>query len=210
MKIIEQNQRNRAQSKQVFINAVSTIIRRNGFKGIGINAIAKEAKLDKVLIYRYFDGLNGLLREFAKQKDFYINISDSIRNEIEKAQKHELKEVVFMVLKEQLRELRANSELQELMLWEMVEKNELTDAIAKAREEKGYALSKQLKKKMDGNDQLADAVIALLVSGIYYLVLRMRTVDQFNGINLHSEDGWRQIETAIQVLVNTYFEPLNS
>jgi|AntAceMinimDraft_9_1070365.scaffolds.fasta_scaffold433213_1 hypothetical protein len=32
-------------------------------------------------------------------------------------------------------------------------------------------------------DNESDAVIALLVSGIYYSVLRSRTVDVFNGIN---------------------------
>jgi AcrR family transcriptional regulator len=192
------------------IDAVSKIILRDGFKGIGINAIAKEASLDKVLIYRYFDGLNGLLREFAKQKDFYINVSNFIQDEIENAQKNELRNLVTKVLKEQLRGLKDNKELQELMLWEMVEKNELTDAIAKEREEKGYELSSKLKEKMDLKDNESDAVIALLVSGIYYLVLRSRTVDVFNGICLNSEKGWQQIENAIQMIVNTYFDSIKN
>jgi len=210
MKKTKYNQRNKEQSKQNFIDAVGRIILRDGFKGIGINAIAKEAKLDKVLIYRYFEGLDGLLREFAKQKDFYINLTGFIQDEIENAQKHELKNLVSKVLISQLRGLIDNKELQELMLWEMVEKNELTDAIAKEREEKGYELSNKLKEKMDLKDHDSDAVIALLVSGIYYLVLRSRTVDVFNGIKLNSEKGWQQIETAIQMIVNTYFDSINN
>lgn len=201
----ENNLRNKDQSKKKLIDAVSKIILRDGFKGIGINAIAKEAKLDKVLIYRYFNGLNGLLREFAKQKDFYINISNFIQDEIVNAPKDELKNLVAKVLKEQLRGLKDNKELQELMLWEMVEKNELTDAITKEREEKGYELSSKLKEKMDLKDNKSDAVIALLVSGIYYLVLRSRSIDEFNGINLNSEKGWQQIEIAIQLIVDSFF-----
>ena len=206
----ETNQRNKEQSKQKLIDAVGQIILRDGFKGIGINAIAKEAKLDKVLIYRYFDGIDGLLKEFAKQKDFYINISNFIQDEIENAKTNEVKDLIIKVLINQLRELYKNKELQEFMLWEMIERNELTIAIAKEREEKGYELSKKLKEKMDLKNSDSDAIIALLVSGIYYLVLRSRTVDVFNGIELNSAKGWQQIENAIQLIINTSFDSIKN
>lgn len=206
----ESTQRNKEESKQKLIDAVGQIILNEGFKGIGINAIAKEANLDKVLIYRYFDGIDGLLREFAKQKDFYINISNFIQDEIESAEKHELKDLIIKVLIGQLHELNKNKELQEFMLWEMVEKNELTIAIAKEREEKGYELSNKLKEKMNLKDNDSDAVMALLVSGIYYLVLRSRTVDVFNGIELNSEKGMQQIENAVKAIVNSYFDSIKN
>ena len=205
MKKQETNQRNKEQSKQKLIDAVNQIIIRDGFKGIGINAIAKEANLDKVLIYRYFDGLDGLLREFAMQKDFYINISDFIQDDIESMQKADLINLINKILIGQLRELRANRELQELLLWQLVEKNELTLAIAKEREQKGYELSNKLKEKMNLNNNESDAVMALLVSGIYFMVLSSRTVDVFNGVELNSEKGWKQIEDAIKQIVNSYF-----
>ena len=206
MKEKESNQRNKEQSKQKLIDAVGKIILRDGYKGIGINAIAKEALLDKVLIYRYFGGLDGLLREFATQKDFYMNIPEAILDAIENAEQPELKDLIVRILTGQLRELLKNKELQEFMLWEMIEKNELTSAIANEREEKGYELNDLMKKKMNVQNNESDAVIALLVSGIYYLVLRSRTVDVFNGIGINSEKGWQQIENAIQLIVNSYFK----
>ena len=51
--------------------AVSQIIENEGFSKIGVNKIAKQAKCDKVLIYRYFGGLEGLLAAWAKDNDFY-------------------------------------------------------------------------------------------------------------------------------------------
>ena len=206
MKREEQVSRNKEQSRQKLIDAVGTIILRDGFKSIGINSVATEANLDKVLIYRYFDGLDGLLREFAKRKDFYINISDLILDEIENARAEDLKELIIKILVSQLRGLRENRALQELMVWEILERNELTIAIAKDREEKGYELSKRLKEKMNLTGNESDAAIALLVSGIYYLVLRARTVDVFNGVDLSSEEGWLQIEKAIRQIVISYFD----
>lgn len=206
MKRDEQVSRNKEQSRQKLIDAVGTIILRDGFNAIGINSVAKEADLDKVLIYRYFDGLDGLLREFAKRKDFYINISDLILDEIENARAEDLKELIIKILVSQLRGLRENQALQELMVWEILERNELTIAIAKDREEKGYEVSKRLKEKMNLTGNESDAAIALLVSGIYYLVLRARTVDVFNGVDLSSEEGWLQIEKAIRQIVISYFD----
>lgn len=204
-------QRNKEESKQRLIDAVGQIIVKEGFKGIGINSIAKQAGLDKVLIYRYFDGLDGLLRAFARQKDFYINISETLLHEIENANKEDIQSLITKVLIAQFRELLHNSELQEFMLWEMVEKNELTLAIAKEREEKGTYLSHKIKEKMNINESGldTDAIVAVLVSGLYYLALRSRTVDIFNGVELNTEQGWARTEKALESIINNLFNTLN-
>mgnify|MGYP001310668815 CR=1 FL=1 len=204
-------QRNKEESKQRLIDAVGQIIVTEGFKGIGINSIAKQAGLDKVLIYRYFDGLDGLLRAFARQKDFYINISETLLHEIENANKEDIQPLITKVLTAQFRELLHNNELQEFMLWEMVEKNELTIAIAKEREEKGTYLSHKIKEKMNiqESDFDTDAIVALLVSGLYYLALRSRTVDVFNGVELNTEQGWARTEKAVESIINNLFNTIN-
>ncbi len=201
----EIKQRNKEESKKKLIDSVGQIIIRDGFKGIGINTIAREANLDKVLIYRYFDGLDGLLRAFAMQKDFYLNISDQILKAVENARSKDIKELVIQILTAQLYEILKNKELQQLMLWEMIERNEITIAIAKEREEKGYELSYKLKQKLQLDNVDTDAVIALLVSGIYYLILRSKTVDIFNGVELNSDDGWKRIENAIRLIIQSIF-----
>ncbi len=208
MKRNEQVSRNKEQSRQKLVDAVGAIILRDGFNAVGINSVAKEANLDKVLIYRYFDGLDGLLREFARRKDFYINISDLILDEIDNAREEDLMDLIIKILVSQLHGLRENRALQELMLWEMLERNELTIAIAKDREAKGYELSRRLKGKMNLHGSESDAAIALLVSGIYYLVLRARTVDVFNGVDLSSDEGWKHIEKAIRQIVSSFFNSL--
>lgn len=49
------------ETEKRLLEAVSKIIEEEGFTQIGINRIAKKAQCDKVLIYRYFGGLDGLL-----------------------------------------------------------------------------------------------------------------------------------------------------
>ncbi|MEZ4998500.1 MAG: hypothetical protein R2758_13900 [Bacteroidales bacterium] len=50
------------------------------------------------------------------ERDFYINISDLILEEIKNAREEDLTELVIKILVSQLRGLRENSVLQELML----------------------------------------------------------------------------------------------
>ncbi len=43
---------------------------------MGVNALAREAGFDKVLIYRYFGDLDGVYRAFAAQSDFWWTLGE--------------------------------------------------------------------------------------------------------------------------------------
>ena len=47
------------ETEKRLLDAVSHIIENDGFTKIGVNRIASQAACDKVLIYRYFGGLDG-------------------------------------------------------------------------------------------------------------------------------------------------------
>ena len=53
--------RNRDETRQRILDAALEELVQEGFGGFGINTIARRAGCDKKLIYRYFDGLEGLI-----------------------------------------------------------------------------------------------------------------------------------------------------
>ena len=53
--------RNREATSARVIAAAATILARDGATALGVNALAKEAACDKQLIYRYFDGIEGVM-----------------------------------------------------------------------------------------------------------------------------------------------------
>ena len=59
------------ETEKRLLEAVSHIVENDGFTKIGVNRIANQAGCDKVLIYRYFGGLDGLLVEWTKRHDYY-------------------------------------------------------------------------------------------------------------------------------------------
>jgi AcrR family transcriptional regulator len=58
--------RDREETKTKILQAVGQVLATSGFQGLGINAIARVAGVDKVLIYRYFKDVPTLLKTFAQ------------------------------------------------------------------------------------------------------------------------------------------------
>ncbi|NCG09157.1 MAG: TetR family transcriptional regulator [Verrucomicrobia bacterium] len=59
--------RSRPRTESKFVDAVVAHLSEKGCDELGINAIAKRAGADKVLIYRYFKDLDGLLEQAARE-----------------------------------------------------------------------------------------------------------------------------------------------
>jgi AcrR family transcriptional regulator len=53
-------QRDSGETKTRILDALGRLIVRDGLATVGINALAREAQADKVLIYRYFGDLDGV------------------------------------------------------------------------------------------------------------------------------------------------------
>lgn len=62
--------RDKETTKLRLIGAVGSLLAREGFGSLGVNALATEAGVDKVLIYRYFGGMDNLLAAFGRSSDF--------------------------------------------------------------------------------------------------------------------------------------------
>ena len=71
MKVIKR--RNRAMTMERILRAMGEVIAERGTEKAGINAVAEKAQVNKVLIYRYFGGWNGLLEAYV-QRGFFLSL----------------------------------------------------------------------------------------------------------------------------------------
>ncbi len=194
--------RDKETTKQRLLEAVGKVLVEQGYAGIGVNAIAKEAGVDKVLIYRYFGSLDGLLEAFALRKDFLSNLQRLFGEQSTFVNKGEALALGKRILTGQLHQILEDRELQEILLWELHEKNCVTDAVAEAREQQALAVLGRMASVVDDEEVDIAAIASLIVGGIYYLALRSRTVEFYSGINLRTKEGWKRIEGAIAALVD--------
>ena len=69
------------ETEKKLLTAVSTIIEEEGFTKLGVNHIARQAKCDKVLIYRYFGGLEGYWLHGQNIMTFTLLLTENLPNE---------------------------------------------------------------------------------------------------------------------------------
>ncbi|MEO0660967.1 MAG: helix-turn-helix domain-containing protein [Planctomycetota bacterium] len=188
----------RERSEKALIDATRRLIARNGFKKLGVNAVAREACLDKVLIYRYFDGLDGLIRAFGKSTDFWPTADEIFRGAVEGGDRHHF---VGRMMVAYLRAVRARPLTLEILAWEMADRTSLVEILEGARESLGQELMGRAITEhgivIEGTD--IAAVTGLMAAGIHYITVRSRFIDGFNGIAL-DEDGWRRYESALLLI----------
>lgn len=192
------------ETEKNLLEAVSYIIENDGFTKIGVNRIANQARCDKVLIYRYFGGLGGLLVEWAKRHDYYSFAYSEFIETIKSAEGKDIKQIVKDVLIRQLHYLKNNVLMQELLVWELSGHSSFK-GILEERERSGYKLQEELNRYLNiGNDN--DMSVTMIISAINYIVLFTRQYHRINGIDFSKPEAWGRLETMISKYVDFIFE----
>jgi AcrR family transcriptional regulator len=195
-------QRDREETRKEILAAMGRILARKGSKGLGINAIAREAKVDKVLIYRYFGGLDELYRAFAQEGNTFPDLEELAEGRIAELPQLPPAALAKLLILGFGRAIRRRPVTREIMRWELQERNELTDEMSKERERQSLQWL-SLAPDLPGADLAA--VASILAAGQVYLTLKGKTTDHYNGIELNSKEGWKRIESAVALLCDLFF-----
>ncbi len=195
--------KNRERTEAKLITAVAEVLAVRGFGKLGVNAVAKQAGVDKVLIYRYFDGLDGLMERYAKSSEFWPPASELLG---EGEQRMHLAQMAFAdgfseVFRRYANALRLRPLTLEILSWETIERNALTIAMEEVRESMGLELMEFLSEL---NPPEADwqAIANLFSGGIHYLAIRARKVTTFTGMSIAEDEGWERLIASIGFLVS--------
>jgi AcrR family transcriptional regulator len=202
--------RDKEATKRRLIEATIDILRDEGFGHIGVNAVADRAGVGKVLIYRYFGGLPGLLQGVADHLDPLQ--SDAARRLLSVADPGASPgQIIEEVVVEWHKALRNDDLTRQLLISELTRQNELTDAMATAREEVGLELTRRyadlLQSKGVPGDLDINALFALISAAVFYLTLRSDAVTVYNGIDIQSPEGWRRIGRVLSTLLDRIAGP---
>ena len=188
--------RDRGQTQQILIGAVGRVLAKDGFVGLGINAIAREAGVNKVLIYRYFDGLPNLLKAYGQSGDFWPSVEEVLGPDENALRAVPLAQRTATIVVRLLDALRQRPQTIEILAWEAVQQNALTESLAEIREQwSREVIARMLPDSVKDEDDVL-ALASLLVGGFQYLLIRSRNTQVYGGIALNTEDGWRRIRNA--------------
>ena len=188
--------KNRQTTEMNLIKAVE----ENGFEGLGINAVAAKAGVSKMLIYRYFNSLDGLIAAYIQQHDYWINFDEQLPDE------EHIGEFIKEIFKRQIAMLRQSYTLRRLYRWELTSNNIFIKELREKREAKGVWLVDAVSKLSKHPQKETAAMASILTAAISYLSLLEENCPVFNGINIQTEDGWKELEEGINILIDIWLE----
>jgi AcrR family transcriptional regulator len=197
--------RDRTATEARILGAVATVLARDGCSGIGVNAIAKQAGVDKVLIYRYFGGLPELLRAWGASGHFWPRVADLLGPDPQALLALPADERYARFFDHFIDELRQRPLTLEILVAELTERNDLTALLEAEREAWGEEAVQVLGGAEFAARPHLQGVTLLLVAGVQYLLLRSRRIRSFGGLELRSEAGWLQLKQAIRTLARQTF-----
>jgi AcrR family transcriptional regulator len=202
----EKVQRDRTATEARLITAVEDLILQEGFGAIGINAVARRAGTDKVLIYRYFGGLSGLLAAYAEEGDFWWTVEGLLCEPLSGADDEDgLVACLATIFARHCEFLRAHPVTLEVIAWEMSERNELTEALEKVRESRSQEMMRRLAARFGLDEgpflRRVGPMLALLGAAANYLAARGRRLRIFNGIDLQSDQGWQALQASAAAMI---------
>lgn len=194
-------ERNRVETEKKILDAVGCIVETDGFEKVGINAVAKKAGIAKMLIYRYFTSIDGLLAAYIKLNDYWLNIPLDIALD-----KESLIPFVVQVYKSQIMQLRDNVVMRRLLRWELGNDNPIIAAIRSQREENGMTLIKVVSSVSGKPIREIAEMASLLSASITYLALLADTYPIYNGLDIANDKGWEDLIDGIEKFIIKYLE----
>ncbi|MBU2903450.1 TetR/AcrR family transcriptional regulator [Arenibacter algicola] len=202
-KIYQGKINNKERSKQKLINAVGKILKVKGYTGLTATNIAKAAGLSRRLITMYFDSVDDLIETYVRDRDFWSTAASKTDEMIAITEGRDTKEIINYLLQNQIDNFYNNPEMQKLILWEISTKSKIMYEVCQEREHLGTKVFELTDKELNNKDIDVRAVTALLVAGIYYMVLHSQSTDTtFCEIDIDEPEGMKRIKNAVSLILD--------
>ena len=156
----------RSHQKTLIRRSALKVLKRDGFAALGVSAVARQAKLGKPLIYRYFGGFTGLVKAVASTPEFWPPVEEIVKPPAARVTTS-YGHVVGGAVVRLLQALRARPVTCEFWAWELVERNALTQVVDAALAQLGRATVTQARQHALPPENIdAAAQNVLLLAGI--------------------------------------------
>ncbi|MGA0556363.1 TetR/AcrR family transcriptional regulator [Larkinella sp. VNQ87] len=194
---MEKLKRNRVQTSQRIVDALEEVIAEKGIDGIGINRISEKAGVSKVLIYRYFGGLDGLLTHYIRMGRLFPLLSPSTLEQLRPVHENDLSKLWYKQLVHTYRFFRQFPAAYQVLKATVTEDSPMAGEASKAYDAELTRIVDQLSYIKGADFQ---AISAIMTGAMSYLTLLSRNGRTAVGINLTTEEGWQRIEEAVRVI----------
>lgn len=193
----EKVRRNRAKTTQRIVEALEEVIAERGLEGVGVNRVAEKANVSKVLIYRYFGGMEGLLEYYVKMGKLFPVFTPAVLDQIRPLHESDVARIWYRQVIQTYRYFRTFKAAREILKASVIENDTIAETTARAQDEEMTRLVEQLSFVKGADTQ---AISAVVLGAMTYLTIMAQNDRTMISIDLRSEEGWKRIENAVKAI----------
>lgn len=193
--------RHRAATEAAIVAAAERLLLAHGWTGLNVQTLAAEAGVDRKLVYRYFDGIEGVVARVAAGRDRALG--EALAAE-PPSTATSYRAFARETLTAWLRALRSDPLTLRLMAWETTRDSPLLRRMETARSgvlQAWVRARRPLLRAPPTGDLVA--LNAILLAAVQHLALAAQARGGFGGVTLDAA-GWARIEAAIDALTATW------
>ena len=202
------DKRNRKATEEAIVNAFEALLLRDGVAGLGVNAVAQEAGVNKVLIYRYFQDMPGLARHWATNSSFWPSELELIGNDPDAFAELTVRERVRTVLCNYVDAIRSRPCTVEMLAGELMSPTETTKALAAgmARPGRGVSDFVQLESADKDLGEHVWRLIYMVNAVTAFLAIRERNNPNYMGLDMSDDESWQFVRDTVTGLADSYLK----
>ncbi|MBL8644912.1 MAG: helix-turn-helix transcriptional regulator [Rhodospirillaceae bacterium] len=218
----------RQATEAAIVAAFDRLVRRDGLRNVGVNALVKEAGVGKGLVYEYFGGLAGVVKVWGEHNKLWPSTAELMgltddayahlhaKGGLHVHLEHDCpcqtfaglspRDRIRTVVRNHMQGLRSNPVSSEVLADELMAPTEITAALQGARRR----LGEEHAAIHAHNDSMRDydnrSLVMILLAASNYFAMRALRAPRFMGEAIDTPEGWDALLKRFDRVVEMVFD----
>lgn len=190
--------RNRVLTEQRLLDAVGEIITEEGMEGVRVNRVANRAGVNKILIYRYFGGVDGLREAYISQSEPVVALPTLDVEALRAAPLDVFFETFCEYVIAEYRLLRKNPQAQAILKASLIDQEITPNPLARETAHQYQQMIDELAAGL--GTKYGRPFAALINSGLTLLTILSQQKSTAFGFDLSTDTAWDDLEITLRHL----------
>jgi AcrR family transcriptional regulator len=183
----------RQATEAAIVAAFDRLVRREGLRAVGVNALVKEAGVGKGLIYQYFGGLGGVVKVWGEKHKLWPSTSELMGISDEAFSGLSPRQQIRTVVRNHMQGLRDNPLSSEVLADELMAPTEITAALRAARQRLGQEHEAIHAHNHAMREYDNRSLVMILLAAANYFAMRAARAPRFMGEMIDTPAGWEAL-----------------